>query len=193
MAGAIIKFPQLASLSPGRVREEWLKELGIGKEALAGMIIKSPPLAGLSPGRLREEWLKEMGVDKEALLEAIIKYPLLTSFSVKDNLVPKFNILKSIGVQPSKALNGLITLADKNLQLLLLIMTLSERNAIEISTVGYLGNAYKRLNKKVKSLTDQSATYWIKQHKDNEVLLGSVVNEILGVGPEVTGSPYEVI
>ena len=40
------------------------------------------------------------------------------------------------------------------------------------------------LNKKVKDLTSQSATYWIK-HKDNGVLLRAVVKEILEVKPEV--------
>ena len=181
----IIRFPQIVSLSPGRVRDEWLKELGIDKEVLAKAIVKFPPLAGLSPGRVRDEWLKELGIDKEVLAGGIVKYPRLTSISVKKNLVPKFAILKAIGVPPSKILNGLITLTDKNLQLLQLIMIMSGSNVIAIGTVSKLDKTYNRLNSKVKGLTGQSATYWIKQHKDNEVLLEAVVKEISGVGPEV--------
>ena len=50
LARVIVKFPSIARLSPGRVRDEWQNELGIDKEVLAKAIVKFPPLAGLSPG-----------------------------------------------------------------------------------------------------------------------------------------------
>ena len=185
LADAIVKFPPLAGYSPGRVKEEWLKELGIKKKVLADTIVKFPRLPGYSPGRVKEEWLKELGIKKKVLADAIVKFPQLAGLSVKDNVKPKLDILKDMGRGPSKIMNGLITMACVNLKLARLIMTVSKSNGTAIVTAGKLANTYNRLNKKLRALTSQSAGYWIKQHKDNEILLKSVVKEILGVGPKV--------
>jgi len=170
LAKAILKHPQLAGLNPSRVRKDWHNELGISRDDLARAILMYPPLAGHSPSRLRKDWYHKLGISRKYLARAILKFPPLAGYSLKNNIKPKIELLKAIGVVKNNMLDALMEIVTFNVKTLQSIASIANEASFKIMDVKQLEGAYRRLNRMFKAAEGCTVSKWIKGRRDDEII-----------------------
>ncbi|MCA9408852.1 MAG: hypothetical protein KC733_09190, partial [Candidatus Omnitrophica bacterium] len=122
------------------------------------------------------------GISREKAAEAVVKFPPLAGLSVRNNLKPKMEVLRRIGVLESNEMDSLIELATFNVEVIKVIDKTAVEKGVPLRDGKQIRSIAQKLNKILKQKTSKTATVLIKEDSANiDAVIKPELIQIMGV------------
>ncbi|MBP7055636.1 MAG: GNAT family N-acetyltransferase [Candidatus Omnitrophica bacterium] len=166
LAHAILRFPQIASFDPFRAQKDFEKVLGINRDDLARAILKFPSLAGRDPSRAQKSFEETLGINSHDLARAILKSPQLVSLSMPNNLKPKLDMIRSLGMSSDREVDELIIISILNLNVVECIFNTANELSVKLSSGLDIKAIYNRVERQVNKDMKVTLAALVKKDPD---------------------------
>ena len=145
--------------------EGFERELGIPQEKLGKLIVKHPQFASYDLKRVKEDFERKLGIPKEELGKLIVRDPRLPGYNIENNIKPKLELLRGIGVGKEEEMEEFLKIAACNVRACQLIVDTAQKSGVKIESGREIRTIYKRLEWNISKTKGLSVAKFIKRAK----------------------------